>query len=273
ILIREAAGSGKTTLLQLIAVNSASQSFKGQLADWNGTLPFYIGLRGYVQSDFPPPEAFVKSLTPAIADKMPKGWVHEKLESGRAIILIDGLDEIPAAQREKVRIWLRDLKKNYPKTRLIVTSRPHAIKEGWLDPEGFKDTELQPMELSDIFTFINYWHNAIAEALQDEEEKAELPIFASHLKQEIEEDRSKRNLATSPLLCAMLCALNKQRKRQLPSDRIELYEACSQMLVERRDKERNISLNDYPASNLTYSQKCVLLEDLAYWLIKNSWSE
>jgi len=69
----------------------------------------------------------------------------------------------------------------------------------------------------------------------------------------------------------MLCALNRDRKQQLPTDRIELYEACCLLLLERRDKERRIELSDYPA--LTYRQKRLLLEDTAYWMIKNEWSE
>ncbi len=69
----------------------------------------------------------------------------------------------------------------------------------------------------------------------------------------------------------MLCALNRDRRQQLPTDRVELYEACCSLLLERRDKERRIELSDYPALN--YRQKRLLLEDMAYWMIKNEWSE
>ena len=41
--------------------------------------------------------------------------------------------------------------------------------------------------------------------------------------------------------------------------------------MERRDKERRVDLTDYPALN--YRQKRLLLEDLAYWMIKNNWSQ
>ncbi len=45
------------------------------------------------------------------------------------------------------------------------------------------------------------------------------------------------------------------------------------MLIERRDRERRISLTDYPAVALSYREKLVLLADLAYWLIHNGWSQ
>jgi len=68
----------------------------------------------------------------------------------------------------------------------------------------------------------------------------------------------------------MLCALNRDRRQNLPSDRIELYEACCHMLAERRDKERRVAMQDYP--QLSYRQKRPLMEDLAYWFMSNGWS-
>jgi hypothetical protein len=273
VLIRGLAGSGKTTLLQWIAVNAASQSFQGPLAGWNNALPFYIRLRSCVQSGLPVPEDFPKSVAATIAHTMPAKWVHTRLAVGNAIVLVDGIDEIPTSLREEVRVWLGDLIETYPKARFVVTSRPHAVEEGWIDGTSFKNAELLPMELDDIFTFIDHWHAAVDEVLTDAYEKADLPLLAKALKEEIQRSRAKRTLATSPLLCAMLCSLNRERRRQLPSDRIELYEAFCQMLIERRDKERRVPLTDYPAATLSYRQKRMLLEDFAYWLLKNGWQE
>ena len=202
---------------------------------------------------------------------MPNGWVHTQLKLGRAIVLVDGLDEVAISQRDEVREWLKELVETFPKARFIVTSRPYAAKEGWLDPEGFSDALLQPMGLVDIYSFIDHWHNAVREELHEDEEKTVLKTIAEQLKGDVKHNRSLRNLATNPLLCAMLCALNRDRRQQLPADRIELYEACCSLLLERRDKERRVALTGYPALN--YRQKCLLLNDLAYWMIKNDWSQ
>ena len=103
------AGSGKTTLLQWIAVRATTRTFEGELADWNNYLPFYIRLRQYAQSQLPAPEAFPHFTAQAIAGTMPKGWVHTKLRSGKAIVLIDGVDELSASQQEEVHMWLHGL--------------------------------------------------------------------------------------------------------------------------------------------------------------------
>jgi predicted NACHT family NTPase len=89
---------------------------------------------------------------------MPKGWVHSKLASGQALVLVDGLDEVPILQREEVRGWLQDLMEAYPKAHFIMTSRPYAIREGWVDNNGFELAELQAMKLPDIDAFIDHWH-------------------------------------------------------------------------------------------------------------------
>jgi hypothetical protein len=271
LLIRGEAGSGKTTLLQWIAVKSALKTFDGQLSDWNGTFPFYIRLRQCVHTGLPRPETFPGLVAPAIAATMPNGWVHAQLKSGRAIVLVDGLDEVSVSQREDVHEWLKELVDTFPRARYIVTSRPYAAKEGWMDTEGFSDALLQPMELADIYSFIDHWHDAVREILREDEEIVALESLAEHLKGEVKRNRSIRNLATNPLLSAMLCALNRDRRQQLPEDRIELYEACISLLLERRDKERRVDLTDYPM--LSYRQKRLLLEDLAYWMIKNNWSQ
>jgi hypothetical protein len=272
LLLLGHAGSGKTTLLQWMAVRSASQDFAEQLAGWNGTIPFFIRLRQCAESGLPTPKDFPGLIAPAIADTMSdRQWVHDQLQAGRALVLVDGVDEVPVLQRQDVHTWLKDLVETYPEARFIVTSRPHAVAEGWMQQEGFEEAELQPMDLASIHAFIDHWHAAVRQELHSEEEKAELELLARHLKEVIQRSRPIRNLATSPLLCAMLCALNRDRRQQLPSDRIELYEACCQMLMERRDIERRVDLRDYP--QLSYRQKRVLLQDFAYYLLTNGWSE
>jgi hypothetical protein len=85
LLVRGLTGSGKTTLLQWMTVCSASQSFEGQLTDWNNTIPFFIRLRQYVESGLPAPEDWPRLIAPAIADTMLDHWVHHQLTSGRAV--------------------------------------------------------------------------------------------------------------------------------------------------------------------------------------------
>jgi len=268
LFVRGPAGSGKTTLLQWVAVLSASRSHAGQLAEWNDRIPFFIKLREFAGKELPLPSIFPILIDRvALAEDLPNGWVKHQLESGRALVLIDGLDELPQEERSTVRAWIDSLVAEYPQARFVVTSRPGAAEEGWLTSEGFLDAELQDMTTPDVHAFIGHWHQAVKEGVQTVEEKDELDDLSEALLQTVKSNRAIHRLATSPLLCAMLCALHRDRIKNLPADRIELYRACIEMFF-RRDTERKVALGDYP--ELGDRQKRTLLADLALWLIRNN---
>ena len=258
------AGTGKTTLLYWLAVNSASNMFKGGLARRN-TIPFIIELRRY-KGKLPSPKEFLDKVASEIVDEMPKGWVQEVLRHGEALLLIDGLDEVPIHQRENVYEWLENILGSFDFVRVVFTSRPSSYEPGELNYLDFKECELIPMQYPQIKCFVEYWHEAV---LGEEEviAKNEIKKASNELLHKIQNKFPLRRLATNPLLCAMLCALHFERQMQLPADRSELYEACCSMLLERRDSEREIDCEHHP--KLSYKQKRVLLDDLAYWMMKN----
>jgi len=264
------AGSGKTTLLQWLAVRSALADFTEPLDIWNGTVPFFIPLRRYADRALPVPEEFPLAVGRNIAQEMPSGWVHGLLREGRALVLIDGVDELPEAQRDQARDWLGGLIGDFGRARYVVSSRPMAIREGWLSGLEFQEMELQPMSASDVTEFIGQWHRAMAAEIPDAQEARALAGYERSLITAIDADRHLRALAVNPLLCALLCALNRERRTQLPRDRMEIYEAALEMLLERRDRERGV---DAGRLWLTRTDKTFLLQDIAFWLVRNGWSD
>ena len=160
-LLRGQAGSGKSTLLRWVAVTSARGGFSGGLAGWNGRAPFLVKLRSHADTALPQPEDFV---TGPLATLMPTGWAHRMLSQGRALLLVDGVDELPAARRPVVRQWLRDLLAVYPAVRVIVSSRPAAAESRWLSAEGFSPVILEPMGAPEIRELIRQWHAAVRHA-------------------------------------------------------------------------------------------------------------
>jgi hypothetical protein len=265
------AGSGKTTLLQWVAVRAASLDFPEELSDWQNCIPFFIRLRQCVETGLPAPEDFPRFVAPVIANLAPNGWIHGQLNDGKAILLIDGIDEFPENKRQDFYNWLDDIINTFPKISVLITSRPYAISDEWLERMKFDRAELQPMKLNSMKEFVIHWHDAVKDELHNIEEQNELKDLADNLCLVLEKNLFIYELAITPLLCAMLCALHRERGRQLPYDRIELYEAGCEMLLERRDMERRIELKDYP--KLSYRQKKAILQDLAYWMLINDYSE
>ena len=267
MLVRGDAGSGKTTLLQWLAVTSARKSFDGALGDWNDSIPFFIQLRRYAGQALPRPEDFVAAVASAEAGRMPEGWAHRQLDSGRALVLIDGVDELSDDDKQRARDWLLDLTASFEDARYVVTSRP-STPEGWLTAADFRHCALQPMTLGDVDSFVNHWHDAIRSALPDAVDQVQLDQMSARLMATLRARPAVRGLATNPLLCAMICALHRERSEQLPEDRMELYRVALELLLERRDVERRV-LPD--GVRLTLKEKQIFLRDLAYWLVLNNY--
>jgi hypothetical protein len=160
------------------------------------------------------------------------------------------------------------LRASFPEARYVVTSRPAAVSQRWLSDEDFEVTELQPMEPADISAFVDHWHDAAKADIEDNTEQEELERHKARLKSAIRTSQPIRKLATLPLLCAMLCALNRDRRSKLPEDRLELYRIALETLLERRDIERDIPV-DEPLT-LSLPEKELLLRDIAYWLMQNA---
>ncbi|MDN3353487.1 NACHT domain-containing protein [Actinomadura sp. DC4] len=263
-LIRGEAGSGKSTLLRWLAISAARGTFTGALADWNGRVPFLIKLRSHTGRTLPPPERFLDGVADLIAGLMPAGWVHRRLQEGRVLLMVDGVDELPSVQRRSVRPWLASLIAEYPGMRVIVTSRPAAAGSDWLSAEGFATALLERMTPADIKELVRHWHDAVREAGDLPCAPEQLPGFEAALLARLESAPHLRALAGSPLLAAMLCALNLDREKQLPRDRMGLYAAALELLLERRDVERQIRADD--EITLERAQKLRILQELAWRL-------
>ena len=129
---------------------------------------------------------------------------------------------------------------------------------------------ISSLSTADVTEFIHQWHQAMAAEILDPSEVADLTAYEQSLITAIDADRHLRALTVSPLLCALLCALNRERHTRLPRDRMEVYEAALEMLLVRRDRDRGVELAETP---LTRTEKTLLLQDIAFWLVRNGLSD
>lgn len=267
LVISGDAGSGKTTLLQWLAASSANATFTGELSEWNGLIPFLIPLRRYSNKSLPQPDSFFEQTVAPLMGAMPAGWVHRVLADGRGLILIDGVDEIPSSEREEARKWLMQLTELFPKNRFIVTSRSTALTRPWMHLATFAQLTLLPMDFADIRAFVTHWHSAAAASLTRPQEAGKLWEQENSLIQIIRDRPAIRALCTSPLLCALICALHRDRQGSLPENRMDLYSTALRMLIVRRDNERRILAT--PELNLSFEESQALLRSFALWLHEN----
>ncbi|MFD4871007.1 NACHT domain-containing protein [Streptomyces sp. NPDC058412] len=274
LLIRGLAGSGKTTLLQWIACAAADGELSG-LNDGPNQSPiaFVLQLRTFAgrMEGLPSPTEFLSAVSCPLSGAQPPGWTDRVLDSGRGIVLVDGLDEVPELMRERTRAWLRELVAAYKRARFVVTTRPTAVSEGWLAASGFKELTVRPMSRADVTVFVSRWHTAAKASTDDPEVKTHLDGLERDLKEQVRAKRDLSLLTTTPLLCALVCALHRDRRGQLPHDRVELYQAALTMFLYRRDHEREVVAPE--GITLSERESVQLLQKLAYWLIRNGQTE
>ncbi|MFF7233909.1 NACHT domain-containing protein [Streptomyces sioyaensis] len=269
VLVRGVAGSGKTTLLQWLTVATARGELPEALAELRGRVPFLLPVRRFARAGLPAPGTFLSAVGYQEAEEAPAGWTERVLDAGRALLLIDGIDEAPESDREAVRRKLVEWTARYPGNVWIVTSRPSAVPGSWLADEGFSELSLAPMNREDVAAFIQRWHRAAAQ--QSPADLDRLGHYERTLLNAVRITRDLGRLATNPLMCGLLCALHRDRRGYLPNGRKELYDAALSMLLERRDRERAMVATD--GVELTRQPKIQLLQKLAHWMLVNGRSE
>ncbi|WP_406336191.1 NACHT domain-containing protein [Streptomyces sp. NBC_00203] len=272
ILLRGHAGSGKSTLMQWIAIKSISGSLSEELSALNNRVPFMLRLRAMYRLDNlrPSPDQFLEIGNIPVANEQPTGWADRVLREGRALLLVDGMDEIPDEKRDEAKEWLGWILDHYPGAWVLVTVRPSAVPRSWLRDYGFDELALLPMSRRDRSVFIKKWHEAaVVEssshfgAASPERERAnrELRELHENLLRTLEVTPQLAALTDSPLLCAMICALHRDRNGALPSGRMEIYRAALGMLLARRDQQRKVELE------LEEDEHRALLQEIAAWLV------
>jgi len=272
LVIRGDAGAGKTTLLQWVAVQAATPDSPHRPNSWRDVTPFVIKLRSLKGRGMPALEEFVP-LSAENAPRPTQNWVFRQFNSGRAIVLIDGVDELPESDRNGMLEVLENLVKQFPLSRYVISSRPPALSdwpewEMFVSAQQFTEVTLRAMGKEQIGRFIDHWHRAAAECFAYRNEPSKWTTLPVSLKALLArgDQLSLRKLASTPLLCAMICALHVDYGDNMPTSKIDLYDECVGMLLTDREEKRAIpSTHDYPKPGK--SDRRELAQTLAYHMM------
>jgi hypothetical protein len=266
--------------------DSLRRAIRDRLRDacWCARLPFLIALR---RIEGPFGMGAVEKLVADLAGQPTDQWrLNDKAKS--ALLLFDGVDEVPVGQPrraalERIGQWAT----RFPDAEIVVTSRPGATPKTALP--GFTRVELDELSDEQKARFVDHWHQALGLQLQWARDDASVVALASGVRRELAGQRALNDLAANPLLCASLCALHWDRRREatltahrtgaafridsyiLPSDRWETCEALVQMLLQRREQESlGFDITAFPeAYRLSPKQKRAALVRIAYGMAEN----
>ncbi|XZO02380.1 MAG: HEAT repeat domain-containing protein [Microcoleus sp.] len=226
-------GAGKSTVLQYLALTWARSPLNSVTSL---PIPLLIELRIYIRNvesghckNF---LEFCHKNSGFICD-LNQHQLHEQLKTGEAVVMFDGLDEIfDSGKREDVITAIHRFTNEYPRVRVIVTSRIIGYKPQRLQDAQFHHFILQDLNPAQIQDFVQRWHEL---TFNDAREKVRI---SQRMKKALEYSSTIQDLARNPLLLTIMAILN--RSQELPRDRAELYNQASRILLYQWDVERSL---------------------------------
>ncbi|MEG4235127.1 HEAT repeat domain-containing protein [Microcoleus sp. Pol11C3] len=226
-------GSGKSTLLQYLALTWAISPLNSVTSL---PIPLLIELRTYIRSgESGHCKNFLEFFhqSPGSICHLNQHQLQEQLKAGEAVVMFDGLDEIfDPGKREDVITAIHRFTNEYPRVRVIVTSRIIGYKPQRLQDAEFHHFILQDLNAEQIQDFVRRWHEL---TFTDTGEKVRI---SERMKRALAYSSTIRDLAGNPLLLTIMAILN--RGQELPRDRAELYNQASRVLLYQWDVERSL---------------------------------
>jgi formylglycine-generating enzyme required for sulfatase activity len=224
-------GSGKSTMLKYLALRLA----KDTAAPLPILLPLNayaralslkeINLQAYLSEYFAARAEGVASLAPLF---------KEAIEHGKAVILLDGLDEVQnnrAALVQKVEAFAHDVVGRG--NRVLVTSRIVGYRDTALASKDWSLNTLLDFTPEAIKTFVGRWCLTFEKSTLGDTPEAVRAAKAEEvsLLEALRTNPGVARLASNPLLLTIL-ALIKRQGVELPRSRIKLYDRYLETLIE-----------------------------------------
>ena len=162
---------------------------------------------------------------------------NDALDEQRALVLLDGLDEVPRYERlatadavsDFINTWIRAAPPGHTANKVIATSRIAGYRDAPL-PADLTQVTIQPMTEAALAEFLR---GRLTEVLAEFAAQQGLPAdplagpdAAQGLLNMLDEPENRyvRGLATNPLLAGVIVSVFIDQGHTLPRQRVELYE-------------------------------------------------
>ncbi len=271
-------GSGKTTFLRYLALQHARalqrrQDMAGPQGELGETrLPIYIRIADYIQT----PNWMSQPLSTVLPQILRRyefnidgleDLLHKYLTQGKALVLLDGLDEIPQVdQRMEVVQRIDNFVRKYAPlgNRFIITSRIVGYRFAPLSQE-YDHFVLRELDDEQIRDFVRRWTYALEEIATPEEDPKvrglRVEKEVQRLLRTIARNPGVRRLASNPLMLQILVLIHRSQAI-LPQKRVHLYKVAARTLIEHWNIVRGLD----EKARLNPQQVEIALAFLAFWL-------
>lgn len=227
IYITGGAGYGKSLFLKMLICNFEQLN----IIDSSNYIVIYGDLKNFYLNNSDNPisvEEFLKNSmkkeTLMDENEISNDFINYFLSQGRCIILLDALDEVERNRREKIHSMIVNyFKMKNPNNKVCITSR----SRGFVPEENIEVLMIEPLQPNQI---IEYVDNIIRLGKFDENDKETFLNQAQVL--------IRKRFLSSFLILSLMINIYKA-ERELPENKLELYQKCFEYIANRREKEKS----------------------------------
>lgn len=264
-------GSGKTTVLRWLAVVASGGPLwlaeKTGVAERLLPLMVSVGRLAEVRRALGGAASVEDALARYFEDRQVgpaaelRGLLERHLANGSCLVLLDGLDEVDAQEREEVLRWLEGFVARYPANRYVVSSRQVGYP-GFALP-GRVEVVLGPFKEEQIRRYVTAFNRAYLcweagspdDAGADRESKKLLDALLGNPR--------LRGLAANPFLLSSLVLIHRA-EGQLPRHRVQAYEVFARTLCETWGNARRLVAGTGARRDIRYEEEAIpVLGELA----------
>ena len=259
-----APGSGKTMLASYFAL-MLCQSKPDQigLPAKDDYLPLVVRIRDWIVQPKMGLLEYLRSNAESnlSCKELPTGFFEHWLDRGRALILLDGLDEVvDEAQRRNVAEQIETFLHQYQNNPAIITSRPAGYRWDFFNLDEFPHYTLESFDDKQVATFIDHWYDS-----RLKEDPAQAERRKADLQKAFARNERIRLLAKNPLLLTIITLIHRYQA-ELPRQRCKLYEKAVETLLTSWDSGKEIKLYSQVLLFLKSDDLLYILKKLAYWI-------
>lgn len=209
-------GVGKTTFLKYLAIQCSLDDLQSD------KVPVFITLKDYAEVENQP-SLLIYITQLLIAYGVADSQTIDLLKHGRAMILLDGLDEVREEHSYRILKQIRDFSNQFHTNQFVITCRIAGREYSF---EEFVEVEVADFDAQQIDSFVAKWF-----ALSD-------PTKGDRFIQKLKENEPIQELANNPLLLTLLCLVFSELA-DFPSNRAQLYREGLNLLLKRWDANQN----------------------------------
>jgi hypothetical protein len=257
-----APGSGKTTLLSYVARRVAMTP-----KERHRPIPVMLLLRDHARQVAADAKVtlpqLIRSTMPDLSVHEPADWWENRLQRGRCVVLLDGLDEVASAHdRQAIAGWVNQQIAVYPGNDYVITSRPHGYRAAVIDSAQVLQVRVFTGE--QVRTFLHGWYLAVerrATGTSGREVEIIATEAANDLLDRLAATPALYDLTVNPLLLTMIANVHRYRG-SLPGSRADLYGEVCQVMLWRRQEAKKLAVE------LPGASKERLLAHLAFVMMR-----